>query len=310
MFDSTDKDEVFQADDVLSSRARMAVRRRQDAVFVKVSVPPGTRARVVVNVRPRTDKKLLLSFSNGNAKLSEDIKTFSLPSGHSCPMAQLCLAKADRVTGGLKAGKDAQFRCYSASAENRLTSVRESRWRNFDLLRACQGEAEMTDLILRSLSPFAGYVRLHVAGDYFSQDYFDSWLNVARERPRSFFYGYTKSLGYLVKRLADLPDNLHLTASVGGKQDHLIAKHDLKWCKVISAPTLEEAEAIAEPEGLSFDHDDSHAIDVNVRKFALLIHGPQPAGSKFSKDIQSLREHGIFGYGRDLPHNRGVHASA
>ena len=56
-----------------------------------------------------------------------------------------------------------------------------------------QDAGEMVALILDSLSPFAGYVRLHVSGDFFSQDYFDAWVEVARHRPRTLFYAYTKA---------------------------------------------------------------------------------------------------------------------
>ena len=57
----------------------------------------------------------------------------------------------------------------------------------------------------------------HITGcatqDFFSQEYFDSWLEVARNRPRTLFYGYTKSLPFWVARTDSVPANLVLTAS-------------------------------------------------------------------------------------------------
>ena len=50
----------------------------------------------------------------------------------------------------------------------------------------------MTHLILESLTPFAGYVRLHDSGDFFNADYFGAWLDAVRQRPRTLFYAYTK----------------------------------------------------------------------------------------------------------------------
>jgi hypothetical protein len=64
----------------------------------------------------------------------------------------------------------------------------------------------MTDLILQSLPPGAPVVRVHTGGDFFSQRYFDAWLEVSRQRPQTTFYFYTKSLRYWVARLADVGD--------------------------------------------------------------------------------------------------------
>ena len=61
----------------------------------------------------------------------------------------------------------------------------------------------MAAVILGSLSPCAGVVRVHDSGDFFSQEYFDAWLEVARGRPRTRFYAYTKSLPFWVARLGD-----------------------------------------------------------------------------------------------------------
>jgi hypothetical protein len=54
------------------------------------------------------------------------------------------------------------------------------------------------------------------------------WLQLARDNPGIEMWAYTKSLGYWVKRLFDIPNNLVLTASYGGKQDDLIQKYYLK----------------------------------------------------------------------------------
>jgi hypothetical protein len=53
-------------------------------------------------------------------------------------------------------------------------------------------------------------------------------------------------------------------------------------------------------KGLEIDHDDSHCYDRNCKKFALLIHGAQPAGSPASKAVQKLKKNGIMGLRRLL----------
>ena len=157
-------------------------------------------------------------------------------------------------------------------------------------------------LILDSLSPLAGVVRIHVSGDFFSQSYFDAWLEVARQRPNTRFYAYTKALPYWIKRLDVMPMNLVLTASVGGTHDALIQEHGLRSARVV----LSEQEA--KDLGLECDHDDSHAMQQGP-DFALLIHGMQPAGSPASKAISTLRRQGEFGYGKKADERRAERVS-
>ena len=139
----------------------------------------------------------LLKFQQGNAKLGKNIYTFSLPAGHSCPFANDCLSKADKLTGKLTDGPNTQFRCFAASAEAVYPNVRIARWHNFDLLKKLNSN-ESKDLILQSLPKKANIIRIHVSGDFFNESYFMAWLQVAKLRPNVLFYAYTKSLIYWV----------------------------------------------------------------------------------------------------------------
>lgn len=215
--------------------------------------------------------------------------TFSLPAGHTCPSAHRCKAKADRDTGRITDGPDTAFRCYAASMEAGHTSVRDCRWHNFDLLRG-KSRNVMAALILDSLPPFAGWVRVQGSGYFHSQEYFDAWLEVARRRARTTIYTYAKSLALWVARLGDIPDNFLLTASVGGTQDHVIAEYGLRSARVVFS------EAEAAELGLEVDHDDSHAMKPGP-SFALLVHGTQPAGTAAGRAVGVLRTLGEYGYG-------------
>jgi len=236
---------------------------------------------------------LKLRFSRGNAKLAGDTAIFSLPAGHSCPAALLCFSKADKVSGKITDGKQCQFRCYAASAENLFRNVRTSRWFNFELLRACKSKSEMALLIMRSL-PRKGIklVRIHSSGDFFSQTYFDAWLDVAQQNPFVIFYAYTKALPFWVARLRGIPSNFKLVASRGGRYDNLIDEHGLRNALVVFS------EAEARKARLPIDHDDTHAWK-HTGNFALLLHGTQPAGSLASKQLYTLREQGKGGYRTD-----------
>src|SRR5262245_58951650 len=49
----------------------------------------------------------------------------------------------------------------------------------------------------------ARLVRVHGSGDFYSQDGFDAWLEVAREWPATVFHFYTTPLSFWVARLAE-----------------------------------------------------------------------------------------------------------
>lgn len=232
-----------------------------------------------------------LKFGKGNAKLSKNIYTFSLPAGHSCPFAFECKASADRSTGKIKDGKDQVFRCFAASQEALYTNTRNARWYNYDMLRKAKTVSKMTDLIVDSLPPKAEIVRVHVSGDFFSQEYFDAWMAVARVFSQKKFYAYTKSIPYWLERRDTIPKNFNLTSSKGGKTDVLIDLNKLKYAEVVF--TEEDAKELK----LELDHDDSHAYN-GKKSFGLLLHGSQRKGSNASVALSNLKKKGIKGYSK------------
>jgi hypothetical protein len=240
----------------------------------------------------------LLKFGRGNAKLAPWVTTFSLPAGFACPFASSCRSFADPDTGRISDGPDLKVRCYKASEEARYESSRRNSWHNFRLLRKCQTSDEMAQLILDSLLPGAPVVRIHTGGDMFSLAYLQAWLTVAKERPRTLFYFYSKSLRFWVKHLDEIGDghtpglveNLVPTASWGGRDDDLILEYGLRSALIVFSE--EEAAEL----GLSLDFDDSFAMS-HGDDFALLIHGTQPRGTVAARAVATLRAQGIFGHG-------------
>ncbi len=105
-------------------------------------------------------------------------------------------------------------------------------------------------------------LRIHSSGDFFSQAYFNMWVQIARDNPNVNFWAFTKSIQYWLNSIDMIPDNLLLTASYGGKQDELIEKYNLRYAKVYS--TLDEV-----PEGMPIDTNDKYARLPNVN-FALV----------------------------------------
>ena len=241
----------------------------------------------------------VLTISSNNAKL--DHPYLSLPAGYTCPFADICktLTPRDRSRIDNKMVQDyGEIRCYAAGEEARSPNAQEARWKNKDLLDQFDEKGKV-DLILRSLAYYEqthGKItlfRVHESGDFYSLEYFDAWLAVANARPDILFYAYTKSLPFWIIRIKDIPDNFKLVASVGGKRDELITKHNLRNAVIVNSP--EEAKNLRLP--IDIDDTLAHNYDGN---FALLIHGSQKAGTDKSKAsyknrtiIQNLKK-GIY----------------
>lgn len=217
--------------------------------------------------------------------------TFSLPSGYTCPFAEECLSKAVTKEGKtfIQDGPKTKFRCFSATQEVVYKAVREQRQYNFALLRQQKGVKAIQKLIQDSLPKDADIVRIHVGGDFFTEDYMHAWAEVAKANPKVIFYAYTKSLRFWVnlKNKNVIPTNFKLNASRGGKLDSLIKEHNLKFAEVVYSE--EEAKA----KNLEIDHDDSHAFTQD-QSFALLLHGVQPKGSAAAEALKKLAGKGSY----------------
>lgn len=236
--------------------------------------------------------QLKFSPGSGNAKLKAlgmRVYTFSLPSGHSCPAAKDCLSKAVVRNGkvAIKDGPHTQFRCFSATSEVVYKGVREQRHHNFEILRKAKDTTNMSIQIEWALPKNADVIRIHVGGDFFNREYMKAWCVVATAHPEITFYAYTKSLNYWIELKKDIPQNLKLNASKGGKFDQLIETHKLKYAEVVFS------EEEAKEKGLEIDHDDSHAF-LQDKSFALLLHGVQPAGSTAAQALKALKGVGSY----------------
>ena len=252
----------------------------------------------------------MLKFSKQNAKtanlakvdalipyLSGGRKIYSLDlnSGYSCPGAKDCksMAVINPLTGRgtIKDGPHCQYRCFSASQETTHPRVYKARKHNLDAIRGAKSVSGIVKLISESIPHNAGIVRLHVGGDFFSLNYLRAMVKVAETHPTILFYTYTKSLHHL-KEVGGLNlsrgiirHNFLVTASYGGKFDHLIEELGVRTVKVV----------FSQDTPLPIDHDDSHAA-LPGGNFAILIHGTQPSKSAASRAMSALK--GVGSYSR------------
>jgi hypothetical protein len=244
----------------------------------------------------------MLTYSPANAKtkslydveslrpfLAKKRKVYSLDmrSGHDCPGAKDCKScvvkcpkSVNRSGFRIEDGPHTEFRCFSASQEIVFPALRKMRERNSAAMHKMRGWKAHRDLILNTLPKNIGVLRYHVGGDWFRESYLRGAIAAADARPDVLFYSYTKSLPFLLRLPMDNPSlgimrpNFLLTASRGGKWDHLIDDLQLRL-------------------DLKLDHDDSHAATFGG-DFALLIHGVQPKGSEASAALSALKGEGSY----------------
>lgn len=86
-------------------------------------------------------------------------------------------------------------------------------------------------------------VRIHDSGDFFSVDYLNDWLDIARACPHVLFYAYTKEVTMFREHaVGKAPVNFRWVYSTGGKQDSLIDKDTERHADVF--PTFEVMESL------------------------------------------------------------------
>jgi hypothetical protein len=203
----------------------------------------------------------MLKFSKGNSKIKvlanwlglskSQVVSFDLPAGFSCPKADICKGFANKLTGKLtRVGK---IPCYAVKQENYLPSVRKFRWGNFTQLLAVKNDFhEMVKLINNSISDKILIVRVHSSGDYFCDNYFHAWLNVAMINPYVKFFGYTKVLKYATSKL---PDNFKLVYSYGSKDDEEYDTLEVKppTCFINDGTVSYNVPTVCETHGKGFE---------------------------------------------------------
>ena len=125
-------------------------------------------------------------------------------------------------------------------------------------------------MILKSIPKSVKILRIHSSGDFYSKQYFDAWVKVAKSRPDIQFFAYTKGLQYVS---ATKPDNLSLIYSYGGKLDSKLTTEPVSYV----VKSFDEAQKLGLPVVCQESMSDDYTYIVQGRSFALMIHGTQPA---------------------------------
>ncbi|WP_331727476.1 hypothetical protein OG871_40550 (plasmid) [Kitasatospora sp. NBC_00374] len=138
--------------------------------------------------------------------------------------------------------------CYAfgrGSSYKRFPSARTRHLLNLELVLTEPEEWERrmkAELRGRSFRGGNVWVRIHDAGDFWSDEYVLSWLAIAKSAPHVRFYCYTKAIDRFRRLvLPKCPPNFLWCFSLGGTEDDLIDRQNDRHADVF--PTVEALEA-------------------------------------------------------------------
>ena len=115
-------------------------------------------------------------FTKGNAKLPKNVLCWS-------------------ILAGKEGCKRECYGCYAVNIQNRFPNVKKSWGQNLEISKA----DNFVEIINEELKGHEGKIlRIHVAGDFYSDEYLNKWLNIIESNPNIYFYGYTKNKEALV----------------------------------------------------------------------------------------------------------------
>jgi len=113
--------------------------------------------------------------------------------------------------------KDCVKYCYAQRGNYRFSNVKKGQQKRYELTKTNDFVTIMNANILLERPT---HLRIHDSGDFYSVDYLNKWLQIAKDNKEVIFYAYTKSIKFF-KGLT-LPKNLKIIFSQGSKIDNLI----------------------------------------------------------------------------------------
>lgn len=211
----------------------------------------------VKSVLTQNDKMKKTSKTNNIHVYNFGIPAYLSQSGiKTCPMAKACVAG-----------------CYARSGAYIWTSTKQA-YEN--RLKLTQHDKFVPILIgtieakLKSKKQGQVYIRVHDSGDFYSPEYQSQWYAIARHflgNSRVQFYAYTKMVSQSEALKHDQPENFKLIYSLGGFQDSMVDRSNMRHSRVFSS----EVE-LADNGYINATNDDLLALTPTT-KVGLVYHG-------------------------------------
>jgi hypothetical protein len=186
------------------------------------------------------------------------------------------------------AGVCAAF-CYARNGTYNFPTVKQAHVANLErVLYDLDGWT--FDMLTETAHPrfHDAHIRIHDAGDFFSDEYLQAWLDIAWKRPASIFYCYTKEVERfrrLVEPAGKCPPNFRYVYSFGGKQDHLIDEDRDRVADIF--PDFETMEAAGytnqERSDLQAIYNDNNRVGIVYNKIPRFV---KRLGGRRFRDLQ------------------------
>lgn len=143
--------------------------------------------------------------------------------GWTLPAHWVTLTNRTKFNTCPNAGICAAF-CYAKNGTFMFSNVRKAHTEKLELvLNNREKWIELINEELKLKKYINKFIRIHDAGDFFSEQYAIDWVSIAHENKQCIFYSYTKEVR-LFKDMGALPENFIVIYSYGGRQDYLIDK--------------------------------------------------------------------------------------
>ena len=113
----------------------------------------------------------------------------------------------------------------------------------------------------------ADAIRIHDSGDFYSKEYLQKWISIAKDNPAVNFYAYTKSLPFFKDII--LPNNMDIIFSVGGYKDKTIDFNKDRHAQIFS--NIEELEKAGYVNASKIDYYATKFYSEN-KKVGLIYH--------------------------------------
>ena len=193
-----------------------------------------------------------------NAKLKKTsienkmrVLNFSLPSYKTitgktvCPFAKDCIKY-----------------CYAQKGNYRYPSVIKGLNNRYELSKTDEFVPKMNATIILERPT---HVRIHDSGDFYSPQYLNKWVQIAKDNTNVIFYAYTKSIKFFINGLK-LPKNMKIIFSEGSKTDNLINTSKHRHARIFKSKELLNAAGY-----IDASNNDLKAITSN-KKVGLVYH--------------------------------------
>lgn len=132
--------------------------------------------------------RIMNVFSAGNSKMGQQVLLFNLPPLETCRPSEWC-----------------RKNCYALKGYHTFRSVKESQRKRLELSQ----RPDFVELAVAELKRSRyQYVRLHSAGDFYSEEYARKWIEIIKRCPEKLFRTTTKrvDLGWVLQELDSLPN--------------------------------------------------------------------------------------------------------